>query len=496
VLRAVPDYADEPCNCPDCAGEQFDPESMLTDLTASAEELASADDPIEAELLAAMFLAAGRVAGAEFEAAFTEGMVPTLAARGDRGALALLAAFDVVRSQPATTRAVRQLIADGVPEPAWAPAARQPLTGGLFRAYRIDDVISMLLCSFERAGQAHGFLLHVDHTDCDAASTVLLIPGDALDQVAAHIPKQAKRDRLSATVEELTPEDFRWEVERALDARAVHDQEDGTLLADETDDEEGPDYHTLAELLRSRMRTLPEPGRPPAAHGGGVSLLDSISLIAAEAQRAENRRLGRRGELKLPPKPKRKKTDGPAPIYRIKVGLRDAKPPIWRRLEVPADITLSRLHRVIQVAFGWHDSHAHVFETPYGEYGVADRELGHRAEGPVTLEQVAPGVKDRFRYVYDFGDNWLHDIEVEAVVDREPSANYPRCTGGRRAAPAEDSGGIGGWADSAAILADPAHPEHEERREWLGLQPAEEFDPARFDPAEITDALAASRRTR
>ncbi len=68
---------------------------------------------------------------------------------------------------------------------------------------------------------------------------------------------------------------------------------------------------------------------------------------------------------KLPAK--RKKTAGPAPIYQAKVGLRGAKPPIWRRLLVPADVSLARLHDVIQTAFGWEDSHMHMFETPYGE---------------------------------------------------------------------------------------------------------------------------------
>jgi hypothetical protein len=236
------------------------------------------------------------------------------------------------------------------------------------------------------------------------------------------------------------------------------------------------------------MWALPAPTRPPAVHG---SESNAIAEIAAAGREYELRRRKRDGELTLPPK--RKKAAGPAPIYRIKVGLRDAKPPIWRRLEVPADITLARLHRVIQAAFGWDDSHMHVFKTSYGNYGAADRELGHRAEGPVTLEQVAPAAKERFRYLYDFGDNWLHDVEVEAVVDRDPAAAYPRCTGGRRAAPADDSGGVWGHEELVAILADPSHPEHEERLEWLGLASAKEFDPARFDPAEITEALKKLR---
>jgi hypothetical protein len=147
---------------------------------------------------------------------------------------------------------------------------------------------------------------------------------------------------------------------------------------------------------------------------------------------------------KLPAR--RKKSDPPAPIYQVKVGLHGAKPPIWRPLELPADTSLADLHHIIQAAFGWEDCHLHAFETAYGTFGVADRELGHRAEAPVTLEQVAPGVGDRLQYTYDFGDNWTHEIVVEKLLDRQPVA-YPRCTAGRRAAPPEDCGGIWGYAE-------------------------------------------------
>jgi hypothetical protein len=156
---------------------------------------------------------------------------------------------------------------------------------------------------------------------------------------------------------------------------------------------------------------------------------------------------------------------------------------------VPADISLARLHTVIQVAFGWDDSHMHVFETPYGSFGIADAELGHRAEAPVTLEQVAPAVNGKLRYTYDFGDDWEHDIVVEKILDGGGTAGPPRCTGGRRAAPPEDCGGIWGYEELVEILNDPDHPEHEDRLEWLGLDAAD-FDPGRFDPAAVTLALS------
>jgi hypothetical protein len=110
----------------------------------------------------------------------------------------------------------------------------------------------------------------------------------------------------------------------------------------------------------------------------------------------------------------------------------------------------------------------------------------------VTLEQVAPAVGDKTQYIYDLGDNWEHEIVVEKLSDPQ-DLSYPRCTAGRRAAPPDDCGGIWGYADLVDILADPSHPEHGERLEWLGLTSAEEFDPARFDATEITRALSEPR---
>jgi Plasmid pRiA4b ORF-3-like protein. len=44
-------------------------------------------------------------------------------------------------------------------------------------------------------------------------------------------------------------------------------------------------------------------------------------------------------------------------VMQVNVSLRGLRPPIWRRLEVPARITLAGLHAVLQTAFGWTDSH-------------------------------------------------------------------------------------------------------------------------------------------
>ena len=93
-------------------------------------------------------------------------------------------------------------------------------------------------------------------------------------------------------------------------------------------------------------------------------------------------------------------------------------------------------------------------------------------------------------YVYDFGDDWRHKIQVEDIGAAEPGSTYPRCLTGKRAAPPEDCGGLWGYAELIEILADPAHPEFEDRLDWLGLYSADESDPAEFSVDEINDKLA------
>ncbi|MFD7407717.1 plasmid pRiA4b ORF-3 family protein [Streptomyces sp. NPDC059866] len=177
-------------------------------------------------------------------------------------------------------------------------------------------------------------------------------------------------------------------------------------------------------------------------------------------------------------------------IHKIKATLRDSRPPIWRRLEVPSGTTLRELHAIIQAAFGWEDYHMWSFDTGRDRYGMPDPGLGIRSAAAQRLGQAAPGAGSQLLYTYDFGDDWEHDILVEDITEPEPGIAYPRCLTGRRACPPEDSGGIWGYEYLIEILSDPSHEEHEDRLEWLGLDSADEFDPAAFDTAQVNSALS------
>ena len=185
-------------------------------------------------------------------------------------------------------------------------------------------------------------------------------------------------------------------------------------------------------------------------------------------------------------------------VLQFKLSLRGvSKPPVWRRLLVPADIRLSQVHDVIQAAMGWTDTHLHAFSTAYGDYGPPDPELDHRDERKARLADFLAEPGDRIRYAYDFGDFWEHDIVLEKTLDSEPDARLPACVAGKGACPPEDCGGVWGYADLRDTLANPASGEHDAMLEWLGLDSADDFDPATFDVDEANEILGmvtASRR--
>lgn len=180
------------------------------------------------------------------------------------------------------------------------------------------------------------------------------------------------------------------------------------------------------------------------------------------------------------PRPRPRSTNGMATrvarTYRLKVTLRDVKPPVWRRLIVPAGISLSSLHEVLQAAMGWHGGHLHLFRVGNHEYAPpGDWEpVGEDSTG-VALCDLAPRKGSRLIYEYDFGDGWRHDIHIEDVFDQK--CTEVRCLTGRRSCPPEDCGGPWGYQELRAALADPEHERHAELREWMPVGfDAEEFD--------------------
>jgi len=174
--------------------------------------------------------------------------------------------------------------------------------------------------------------------------------------------------------------------------------------------------------------------------------------------------------------------------YQLKVSLMGAKPPIWRRLLVPSDIKLDKLHLVIQISMGWTNSHLHQFITQQREfYGIQDDDfdLDIKDGSKFRLSQLLTAENDSLIYEYDFGDSWTHKVSVEKILPFDTDKKLPYCVAGKRACPPEDCGGIWGYVDLLKVLKDPEHDEYEGMLEWLGG----EFDPAYFKRRQINQLL-------
>jgi hypothetical protein len=120
----------------------------------------------------------------------------------------------------------------------------------------------------------------------------------------------------------------------------------------------------------------------------------------------------------------------------------------------------------------------------YGDPSILEEMEGEDARR-VTLATLVRGEQDKFRYEYDFGDGWDHELLIEKILPPEAGKRYPVCLAGKRACPPEDCGGIWGYVGFLEAIHDPQHPEHEEMLEWVGG----EFDPDAFDLDEVNTAL-------
>jgi hypothetical protein len=168
----------------------------------------------------------------------------------------------------------------------------------------------------------------------------------------------------------------------------------------------------------------------------------------------------------------------PPRIYQLKITLQHCKPAIWRRVLVKGESTLDNLQSIIKTSMGWAGGHLHDFCFNGVYYGAPESvdDLGFEDETKVTLQDLLPEKKSSFSYTYDFGDNWLHKIVVEDIMDADPERSYPVCIKGSGACPPDDCGGVPGYYQMLEALADPKHPEHRSMRNWVGY----EFDPAEF----------------
>lgn len=183
----------------------------------------------------------------------------------------------------------------------------------------------------------------------------------------------------------------------------------------------------------------------------------------------------------------------------LHITIAGTEPEIWRDLRVPAAITLSDLHKVIQRAFGWDNRHLHMFrssnaageERRFASDDETVMELETEPAGVFTLEDVFSTKGTGLDYEYDFGDGWLHEISISGHA--VAPAGQLSCLAGGNRGPVEDSGGVGGYRALCEILLNPDHERHDDMAKWYSWvtnSPAEQFDPQEFDLEKCNRSLA------
>ncbi len=179
--------------------------------------------------------------------------------------------------------------------------------------------------------------------------------------------------------------------------------------------------------------------------------------------------------------------------YQIKISLMDTEPLVWRRVIVPAEITFRRLHDVIQLSMGWLNEHLYAFNLEKDKLRITNdlesvKAYKYYSTMKITEENDPCGFlrgmierqsKDSQKvrmdkylnkyksldYVYDFGDDWVHKVDLEAVIDNY-EYTYPTCVDGSESCPLENIGGVSGHSAFRTIYLDTNDPDHEDAVEW------------------------------
>jgi Plasmid pRiA4b ORF-3-like protein len=185
-------------------------------------------------------------------------------------------------------------------------------------------------------------------------------------------------------------------------------------------------------------------------------------------------------------------------IARLKIELDEMEPPVLRRIEVPQTIRLDDLHVVIQAAMGWENYHMYEFRVGRTvAYGLTDPDwpdTDTQSAKKATLADLIGRLKRNktFHYIYDFGDDWLHIVKLEALVEADPEFAYPRLDTVQGRCPPEDSGGPWGYGHFLEAFSDPDHEDHDEMVDWHGP----DFDPDAVDEDARRKAVARLAKSR
>ncbi len=180
-------------------------------------------------------------------------------------------------------------------------------------------------------------------------------------------------------------------------------------------------------------------------------------------------------------------------FYLLKIQLLHIEPAIWRRFVVPGNITLDRLHDVIQIIMGWKDYH--LFQFSIGKKRYTEDPESKEDGLEVEMFRLVDLIKKKgrtFQYIYDFGDGWDHEITVEnSNFKIDQLQTLVECIEGQRACPPEDVGSIPGYYNFCEVLNNKKHEDHESCKNWYESNPFYhgKFDSEAFDTTKVNTEI-------
>lgn len=371
---------------------------------------------------------------------------------------------------------------EGVPREAHLAEPLAVAAEHLARHGRPGDAIALLKPLFE----------NIEALDASAEMALEILLG-VYDHLGLQVEKQALIDRLK-TAPNRDLQSAAWQREASIEAdrgdpaeawRCFHKASALT-----------PDAPALSHLevlmllnegkhkeAMSRARHWIQKLGDAPEHADLVGLLD---MLSTQGDRIESPAPKPRAEKK---KKAGRQVARPACTGRlqIKIQLDHCKPAIWRRVVINNNLSFGELHQVIQTTMGWENCHLHQFDV--GDRCIAPPEVEGDpfADQPIESEDATylsglPANLKKFRYWYDFGDDWMHTVSIEKRLPVDAAAPPADLLAGKNACPPEDCGGP--WGYGELLKQKVAGTLDEDHAEWLG-----EFVPEAFELEEEQEFL-------
>lgn len=193
--------------------------------------------------------------------------------------------------------------------------------------------------------------------------------------------------------------------------------------------------------------------------------------------------------------------------YTLRFTLKEIRPSIWRKVEVPSNISLRHLAELIIEVMGWAGYHLNHFrvglDTFYEPYYQRDGDMEfsfsssrHYNQEEHTIEEILDEKGKHVIFEYDFGDGWEHEIRLSSIGEYAPNEHRDiRFIGGKRACPPEDCGSYWGYDELCEIHEKKTArkrltKDERERLEWYAnTDDGKDYDPEYMDIDSCIEAV-------